>query len=308
MHLKWCIVITWYLATHLRDVTAFHAIHIPIVNSPFVQLIRSFNAAIQKQIHSTTFRTGNVQSLKEWMCLYTNILKYTTRIQTKFKKGTKNDLQAGPKRPSATWERNHFRNASCPYSQSCRIRVWRSNLRLWRSKFGPWRSNLREKVEPLTLKVKSLALNVKVWTLKVKTSNWRPNLQLWRSNLRIGVTRAPVFINIVDILLLSLLQFSQWAAFSSVYTSCQQNKLLMQIQQYDPKSFSNLHPQWTVPSENRNAHERTHTVCILLDKAEHTQFSFCSGFGGDWMDPFRVWFWWKATGVAQHSVAIFWVF
>lgn len=33
MHLKLCIVITWYLATHLRDVTAFHAIHIPIGNS-----------------------------------------------------------------------------------------------------------------------------------------------------------------------------------------------------------------------------------------------------------------------------------
>lgn len=33
MHLKLCIVTTWYLAIYLRDLTAFHAIHIPIGNS-----------------------------------------------------------------------------------------------------------------------------------------------------------------------------------------------------------------------------------------------------------------------------------
>lgn len=42
MHLKLCIVITWYSAIHLRDVTAFHAIHIPISNLILHQtLIRS---------------------------------------------------------------------------------------------------------------------------------------------------------------------------------------------------------------------------------------------------------------------------
>lgn len=33
------------------------------------------------------------------MCLYTNILKYTTRIPTKLKKVLKNDLQLGPEAP-----------------------------------------------------------------------------------------------------------------------------------------------------------------------------------------------------------------
>lgn len=63
------------------------------------------------------------------MCLYTNILKYTTRIPTKFEKVLKNDLQAGPKRPSATWERNRFRNPSLLSPTRGRDRVWTREVR-----------------------------------------------------------------------------------------------------------------------------------------------------------------------------------
>lgn len=52
MHLKLCIAITWYLAIHLRDITAFHAIHIPIVNFAVHQTslgARCLNVAIHKR-------------------------------------------------------------------------------------------------------------------------------------------------------------------------------------------------------------------------------------------------------------------
>lgn len=53
-----------------------------------------------------------LQSLKEWMCFNTNILKYTTRIPTKLKKVLKKRFTIGPKAPQCNMRKKRLQKPS----------------------------------------------------------------------------------------------------------------------------------------------------------------------------------------------------